>query len=128
MKYGPLTYVSSMEDTTGASNAVQIWRHRVWRHTVTHHAMPRTKTPMETAMPKAEKMKGDICTTGERPLSGWGEKHVWGRWGRLLRPRLYTAPSQVSACCATTSAELLPCLRKLLHAAKGLSPSVKLSP
>jgi hypothetical protein len=76
-----LTYVSSMEDTTGASNAVQIWRHRVWRHTVTHHAMPRTKTPMETAMPKAEKMKGDICTTGERPLSGWGRETRMGTLG-----------------------------------------------
>jgi hypothetical protein len=41
---------------------------------------------METVMPKAEKVKGEICTTGERPLSGWGEKRAWGRWGRLLRP------------------------------------------
>jgi hypothetical protein len=77
-----LTDVSSMEDTTGASNTVQIWRHRVWRHIVTHHAMPRTETVMETAMPKAEKVKGEICTTGERPLSGRGEKRAWGRWGR----------------------------------------------
>jgi hypothetical protein len=85
-----LTYVSSMEDTTGASNVVQIWRHRVWRHTVTHHAMPRTETPMETAMPKAEKVKGEICTMGERPLSGWGRETCMGMLGRMLQPRCQT--------------------------------------
>jgi hypothetical protein len=48
---------------------------------VTHHAMLRTETPMGTAMPKAEKVKGEICATGERPLSGWGRETRMGTLG-----------------------------------------------
>jgi hypothetical protein len=32
-------------------------------------------------MPKAEEVKGEICTTGERPLSGWGRQTRMGTLG-----------------------------------------------